>query len=182
MKCNLHILGCLTVALLASFSCQNAKDLKTIESILDSKPDSALVMLESINTSDLKSKEELARHALLLSTALDKNRIDLETDSIISIAVDYYTNKKVCPYRMKTWYYQGRIQSNRGDYSAAIISFEKAERDALVLEDNYYLGLIYREKSSVYNYWSNSSAAIHYSKQAYSAFKRAGKDVHAAYS
>lgn len=149
---------------------------------MDSNPDSALVLIERIKVDGLKSEEEQARYALLYSIALDKNYIDLQSDSIIRPAVKYYSIKRSSAYRMKTWYYKGRIQLNCGDYSAAIVTFEKAERDALYLEDFYYLGLIYREKSSIYNNWNNSTAAIYYSKQAYSAFKRAGKDVHAAYS
>ena len=44
-------------------------------------------MLDSINTEELNTRRLRARYALLYSQALDKNYIDLATDSIIRPAV-----------------------------------------------------------------------------------------------
>ena len=50
----------------------------------------AFRVLEGIDKSELTSKELEAKYALLLSQALDKNYIDLQSDSIIAPAVRYY--------------------------------------------------------------------------------------------
>ena len=43
---------------------------------MEERPDSALAILQGIEVGDLSGKEEKAKHALLLSMALDKNVID----------------------------------------------------------------------------------------------------------
>ena len=63
--------------------------LSHIESYIIEHPDSALIVLEQIDISEGASKEERAKHALLLSMALDKNYID-ETDfDVLQPAIDY---------------------------------------------------------------------------------------------
>ena len=62
-----------------------------VESFIEERPDSALAVLEQINKEELSSKEEKAKHALLLSIALDKNYIDLTTDSIINKLLEINT-------------------------------------------------------------------------------------------
>ena len=58
---------------------------------LETCPDSAFVALDSLDRSHLNTKELRARHALLYSIALEKCGIGMTSDSIINIAVDYYT-------------------------------------------------------------------------------------------
>ena len=84
------------IAVSLSSSCHRTADnetadiLKNVESYISDRPDSALTVIQSIGADDLSSRELKAKHALLLSQALDKNFIDLTSDSLINIAVDYY--------------------------------------------------------------------------------------------
>lgn len=57
---------------------------------LETSPDSAFVALDSLDRRQLHTREQRARHALLYSIALDKVGIEMTSDSIINIAVDYY--------------------------------------------------------------------------------------------
>lgn len=59
---------------------------------LATSPNSAFVQLDSIDRSMLKTKELQARHALLYSQALEKVGIEVYNDSIIHIALDYYSS------------------------------------------------------------------------------------------
>lgn len=61
---------------------------------LETSPDSAFVALDSLDRRHLHTKEQRARHALLYSIALDKVGIEMTNDSIISIAVSYYTGSE----------------------------------------------------------------------------------------
>ena len=69
------------IAASLSFAChrtannETANLLKNVESYISDRPDSALVVLQSINNEALSSKKLKARHGLLLSTAFDKNII-----------------------------------------------------------------------------------------------------------
>jgi len=182
MKSHFRFVHFLLFLFLSSCQPRIMKELDHIESLLDSKPDSALALVLDIHPDRMKSEEALARHSLLLSIALDKNYIDLQSDSIIKKALDYYSVRKISPYRMKAWYYEGLIQYNRGDYTSSIVSLEKADGDAEFLEDFYYEGLINRKKSSIFNTWFNMPAAIASQEKALNAFKKAGKDEHALYS
>lgn len=78
--------------------------LKHAEELMSEHPDSAWHILESIDRQALDSRRIRARHALLSSQALDKNYIDVNNDSLICIAIDYYANH--CSYedRAKTYY------------------------------------------------------------------------------
>ena len=52
------------------------KTITDMERIIEERPDSVLNVLQAIDTDKLVGDEEPAKHALLLSMALDKNYID----------------------------------------------------------------------------------------------------------
>ena len=96
------------------------------EQIMQTKPDSALAILDKINPSTLKGDEEAARYALLKSMALDKNYIDTTNFDVLQPAIDYYLKNGSADERLRTLYYQGRIYMNRSDLDMAMQSFLKA--------------------------------------------------------
>jgi len=90
-----------TLVMLVTFcsACCNTeirKKLDLAESMLQYQPDSCLTIMESIVPSGLKTKEEKARYALLMSAALDKNYIDVASDSLIR--VDIFYDGDICPW------------------------------------------------------------------------------------
>ena len=78
-------------------SCMHNSDAERLlddaEAHLEMHPDSAFVALDSLDRRQLNTPELRARHALLYSIALEKCGISMTNDSIINIAVDYYSNK-----------------------------------------------------------------------------------------
>ena len=84
---------------------------------LEMHPDSAFVALDSLDRSSLNTPELRARHALLYSIALEKCGIAMTSDSIINIAVDYYTrtNDKVNSKNAELW--RSRILEHAGQVS-----------------------------------------------------------------
>ena len=60
------------------------------EECLETHPDSAFVALDMVDRRMLDTPELRARHALLLSQALEKCGIEVYGDSIIHVALDYY--------------------------------------------------------------------------------------------
>ena len=69
-----------------------ARLLDNAEAHLEMHPDSAFVALDSLDRRHLNTPELRARHALLYSIALEKCGISMTNDSIINIAVDYYSS------------------------------------------------------------------------------------------
>ncbi|MGM9796585.1 MAG: hypothetical protein ACI3ZY_03210, partial [Parabacteroides sp.] len=83
------------------------------DSLMTSRPDSALAVLEGIPASDVNGKESSARYALLKSMALDKNYVDTTTFDVLQPAIDYYIKHGTPDEQLRTYYYQGRIYQNR---------------------------------------------------------------------
>ena len=83
--------------------------LTQVESYIEELPDSALATLERIDVSELSGKEERARHALLLSMALDKNMVDKTDFEVLQPAIDYYADNGTPTEKLRTYFYQGRI-------------------------------------------------------------------------
>ena len=104
------------------------RQLAVVENMMAERPDSALSVLNGIDSELVTSEAEKARYALLMSQALDKNYIDTTTFDVLQPAIDYYINKdKGTPdEKLKTLYYQGRIYQNIPDFDMAMQTFLKA--------------------------------------------------------
>ena len=156
------------------FSCnghsKHWETLSQVESYIEEKPDSALVTLEQIDLSELSSKEETAKYALLYSMALDKNFIDKTDFEVLQPAIDYYENNGSATDKLRTYYYQGRIYQNAGNDAFAMGSFVKAISEGEASEDVLTKARIYFAQSKIYYSlceWdnfieSNISAASHF--------------------
>lgn len=147
------------------------KKLASAESLLQIQPDSSLSILESIASNDILTREAKARYALLMTAALNKNYIVISSDSLIKVAVDYYSARTDQRRRMMANYYQGLVLNNSGEYTAAIVALEKAEKDALDLGDHLYSGLIYRNKGDIFNKTNNDQAVLSCFQEAIRHFK-----------
>lgn len=116
--------------------------LQKAEQCMETKPDSALSLLETIDTRRLTSREN-ACYALLYTQALDKNNKVIRNDSLIRIAVNYYANHRDALRLAKAKYYLGCYYMSDGQKENAIKVFLDAEKIALPIEANNLLGLIY---------------------------------------
>ncbi len=129
MKSISHILLLIFMAVSCCMtSCSDHKPQRALdraESLMETHPDSALILLEEMDKGELGSKKEQARYALLMSMALDKNYIDTTKFDVLQPAVDYYLKHGDSNEKLRTYYYQGRIYQNCGDRDNALDSFVK---------------------------------------------------------
>ena len=125
--------------------------LSSADEIMNEHPDSALSLLKSIDSREFKSSHNQALYALLLSQAYDKNFIDLTNDSLISIAVNHFSNGNNHRYSMLAHYYHARIHYNAGNLPDCVTSCLKAEQSGLNTQEHLYLGLIYRLLLDIFN-------------------------------
>ena len=111
-------------------SCKNHSEewekLQDVETYIEEQPDSALFILQGINSDDLATQEEKAQYALLLSMAMDKNYIDRTDFEVLQPAIDYYQDHGTADDKLRTYYYQGRIYQNKGDKDLSMKTFIKA--------------------------------------------------------
>lgn len=127
----LTVLMMLSYVLMTLISCDRHSEawneLNQAEQLMGTKPDSALTIIERIDTSVIKGEEEAARYALLKSMALDKNYIDTTSFEVLQPAIDYYLENGSADERLRTLYYQGIIYLNRSDYDKAMDCYLKAD-------------------------------------------------------
>lgn len=97
--------------------------LQDVETYIVTNADSALVTLQNIQLEKLANKEEKAKHALLLSMAMDKNYIDRTDFEVLQPAIDYYQDHGTADDKLRTYYYQGRIYQNKGDKDLSMQAF-----------------------------------------------------------
>ena len=134
---------------LTAISCGKIKDahntLNDIETFINERPDSALTILDSFDTSLLENKSVWAHHSLLHAQAKDKCYIDETNDSLMTQVVNYYEGKRDKERLFKAYYYLGRIQYNAGDYASSMLSYTKAEQLIDKIDDEFIKGLLYAQ-------------------------------------
>lgn len=181
-KCLVFVISCLTC--FPFISCQHniKRQLYQAELLLDYHPDSALSILSNIETESVANKRVLAHYALLMSAALDKNYIDVENDSLISVALEYYKRHGNRYNEMRSLYYYGVVKMNAQDYTAAIVSFERAGQLAIPLNNLRYLGLAHRNMGRIFHTTCNFVEAQKHNRLAIKAFDNNHDTIYVDYA
>lgn len=148
--------------ILLLFSCRprQEKEIHDLWEYLRERPDTALAVLDKYSLSSFRDRRSRAEFALLKSIALDKNYIDLKSDSLIRTALDYYERKGNAREKMLCWYYLGRVQVNCRDFNNAIVSASRAELYLPDAHDTYQEGLIHMLKENIYSHSHNHTEAL----------------------
>lgn len=151
-------------------------ELDRAESLMNSAPDSALALLDSIPAADVRGRETAARYALLKSIALDKNYIDTTTFDVLQPAIDYYLTDGTPDEQLRTYYYQGRIYQNKGNLDSAMISFLKAiDKTNDGITDSLLLARLYVAQGSLYITQYNAAEFARNNILAGKIYERLGK-------
>ena len=158
-----------------------AEKLLQAEAVMNEHPDSALNLLKGIEQPELQTREHHARYALLYSQALDKNYIDLTSDSLISIAVDYYKDRDDVKAKFFSYYYQGRIYTNANNPTQATLAYMEAEQLVDELGDDYAAGLLYTQMGNIYRNYYDYPKALQSYRLSTEYFHKADKPLHKLY-
>ena len=157
--------------------------LSRAEALMTQAPDSALMLLEDLSKGALRGRENRAHFALLYSQALDKNYIDCSNDSIIRIAVDYYSTRKKEPEKLfLSYYYLGRVQQNAGNLTRAMLSYGQAEDLIADIQDDYAIGLLYTQMGNLYHAVYDLPKSLDCFQKAYTHYEKADKELHKMYA
>lgn len=161
--CVIRRVGIVLTLLLLAASCgryRNAGALGDIGSVLDRDPALALRMLDSMDVSSLRG-EHKALFALLRTQAGYKCYEDIESDSLIRIATNWYGLRHKNVNAARSWYSLGCISELLEDDSAALDAYLRARilfpdtlvRDYALCCQN--MGILY-EKRHLYSESLNS--------------------------
>ena len=129
-----YILCCLLT--LSFTGCQDRKGtaavLKEAESLMYTRPDSALQILKTISQPEKLTGQEQADYALLLTQARSRNRITATSDSLIRIATDYFQDSNDNERKAKAFLYLGDVYMDMQNHVEAMKALKQAEE---VLDD-----------------------------------------------
>lgn len=139
---------------------ETERTLEDVASFIEERPDSALTILDTMDSFSLTTSALKARHSLLLAMARDKNYIDDTTDSIIAPAVSWYRRHGSADEKLLMNYYRGRIAMNAGDYETAMRWFADGSRFSEKAMNKVWSGRLCNAKFQVYQHLFDSSAAI----------------------
>lgn len=158
-------LAAVCAAAVVLLSCSKA-DLETertladVASFIEERLDSALTILDTMDSFSLTTSALKARHSLLLAMARDKNYIDDTTDSIIAPAVSWYRRHGSADEKLLMNYYRGRIAMNAGDYETAMRWFADGSRFSEKARNKVWSGRLCNAKFQVYQHLFDSASAI----------------------
>lgn len=122
------------------------------ESMMNAHPDSALRILETHRPAPGASKAILGRHSLLTAMARDKNFIDDTTFQYLQPAIDYYIDGDHGnpDDRLRAFFYQGRLYSNRNERVKAMRSYQMGHSLKDAVTDSLTLANLLYEQSKIY--------------------------------
>lgn len=152
--------------------------LNEAESSMNTQPDSALLILESVDSTALRTHRLQARHSLLYTMALDKCYLDITTPDLLVAAERYYSHRGTADERMKTCYYRGRIEQDKGNVEAAAVAFARAESFSKDAEDTHAKGLLFLAFGSIYNTVFDYHQELRYKQKGLDILKEANDPLY----
>lgn len=159
-----------------------AELMDSAEVIMNDDPETAFRFMDSIDSHSISGRERIARYALLYSEAQYKNGIDAADDSLIMIAVRYYSISKNLLNRFRSYYMLGCTYNGLGQLTNAAVALGQAELLVGKINDGYRLGLLYTQLGNTFFDSYDFRRAEHYYSMAMYNYKDAGKESHRIYA
>ena len=117
-----------------------------VEKCMDLCPDNALNLLKGIPEPEKLWGESQATYALLMTQAMDKNYMKFSSDSLIALALNYYTITQTSPVMYaKALFYHGRVMLELDKEEEALKFFLAAKDIYERTKDHKMLALIAEE-------------------------------------
>lgn len=136
------------------FSCQKQESihppLLQIEELMEEHPDSSWLLLQAVEFPERLPQKEHAIWCLLWTQAMDKNYMEHTSDSLITIAVNYFDKKSESERKAKALFYKGRINYDLGGFEQALPCFLMAADIARTTKEYKLCGLIYDSMGQLY--------------------------------
>ena len=125
-----HLIYILLILLIGITSCQQRTPypsaMQQAETLMNSRPDSALALLQDMtDTLAMLPEEAQMYHQLLTIQAKDKLYITHTSDSLINHIVEFYENYEDKDRLMMAYYYQGSTYRDMNDAPRALKAFQQ---------------------------------------------------------
>lgn len=156
-------------------------ELSRAQRCMANRPDSALLILESMEPSEFSGRDARAQYAVLYAEAADRTGVAAACDSLLLHAREYYRQQ---PHEVRnfcrTLYYLGRGKLRQGDKPGALRQFLEVEEHLRRIDEPRYLGLLYLRIGDIYRSELNFVRAYRYYREARDLFVCTEDDKHTA--
>ncbi|MDE7438481.1 MAG: hypothetical protein K2M93_08350, partial [Muribaculaceae bacterium] len=179
-----YIIICAIICIIAS-GCSDREAVERLnraEQVMEEHPDSALLLIQGVDPSRLRTEKDRALYALLRTQALVKNDSVIASDSLIRTAVDYYTRHPRATYLMKSAFYLGEVQRNLGNLTSAVKSATQAYDLACQADDAYWIAKSAEQLMFIYNASLSEVEALKYARIAAYNYDKSGHYLNHLYS
>lgn len=168
----------IAIALIPAFilaSCVRHDDrLADIDAIMEEEPETALALLDSIRPEAL-SPSDHAYYALLYTQAQVKCRIEVSSDSLISIAYGKYSHDSSGNLKMRACFYNAKVFFNQSDFKSSMKDAVVAYDIAKEAEDPYWTAKTAELMADILWYVYNYSQSEAYTHEAVENYLLAGR-------
>lgn len=173
--CTATLLGCIGL-----FSCSRnggstADTLRRIECIVDSTPEKALALLDSIPQPERLSRADYALYWLLKTEAMDKTGDPSHSEKGIAAASEYFGSRRDYERAARACFYHSRVLSDLSDDKHRLNMLLRAEEYMPYASDDNLKGLICYDIGEVYKSQYLEDEAIAYYEKSRLYFQNAGK-------
>lgn len=166
----IHIL---LLLLLSCTSCHHGKQnyspfMERAVRLMETRPDSALACLDSLNISIAECSEETQMYHLLLTIkAKDKLYIPATSDTLINRVVSFYEDKRDNARLMEAYYYKGSSYRDMKDAPRAVAAFQRAAEIGKDCANDTLNGRIYGQLASLFAFQGLYAESMKASQEAY---------------
>lgn len=168
MRKQIALLLVVAVSLLSS--CRAKRVVSQVWNYIQERPDSALAVLNGMDASAFHGRT-LAEYRLLKAMALDKNYVNIASDSLAKPAYQFFQKHGPKDKEMMSLYYLALSHYYSHDDAEAVLILESVTDLAEELENNYYLGLGHIVKSYAFSRTYCISEAVKSAELGVAAFE-----------
>lgn len=167
--------------MLGGCSGEDHSKLALSDSVMEENADSALCILKGINRSTISDKD-LPYYALLMTQALIKTNVPVDSDSLISIAFLKYKNDLLGDKGLRSNFYMGEICYNQDKPRDAMKYYLSAYEDSKRLNNSYWRAKASERIADIFFIAYNYDEAIKYRKVAIKYYGKAEKTINQRYA
>ena len=143
-------------------------ELKMADSLANVAPESALVLLQSMESQMADAPQATQMyHRLLCIKANDKAYIPHTTDTLILPVLHYYEEGGDPSLLSMAYYYAGRVYRDLNDAPQALAYFQKGLDAAAQINGQWVSSVLYAQMGEIYFYQSLYPEALHMYAEAY---------------
>ncbi len=173
------------IALLPVTSCHNPytsnKEILQAEALLFENPDSAFSILSSMTDDALKNEADYAAWCLHVTHAQYKLHQQIESDSLITIARNYYTNSKLFEQEGIVYYLSGCMAEMNHDPESAMDLYKKADNALSKTKAHNLAGLVNYNMAYISMPDAHYEPALSHLNKAREYFNLSGSEKYQAY-